>query len=357
MPPPQVPRFLPQVADTTAVPDTLAAADTLTLLDRLRQDSTFVDPAGNVRTFLQTLQSTLGDPAIWLGVLGTALRVVLVLALAYFFISLVDKGSRRWTKRFEELPAIHPRRQRAFTISHLISSTARYTAWPVALIMVLSEIGIEVGALLATAGIAGLAIGFGAQTLVKDVISGVFLLFDDSIHVGDVVRIDTDMGTVEHIGVRLIKVRKFDGELMMVPAGELRIFGNKSIGFARVVVEVRLSYEQDLDTIMPVMQRVAEEWAAGRKAILLEDRPQVQAITAFGESFVTTRVVVMVVPGEQWAAERELRILLKRAFDQLGVEIPLPRRTVYMREDKNPPPRVVVDPGPPPPEEGASGSD
>ena len=308
----QIYRMLPSqtAPDTTA--DTLAAADTLTLIERLRTDSTFriTDPAGGLRSFADRLEAAILDPAVWLGLLGLAVRMILVLGLAYFAVRLIDRATAGWTKRFADLPAIHPRRQRAYTISHLISSSVRYVAWPIALIMVLSEIGIEVGALLATAGIAGLAIGFGAQTLVKDVISGIFLLFDDSIHVGDLVRIGTDAGTVEYIGVRLIKVRKFDGELMMVPAGELRIFGNKSIGFARVIVEVRLSYEQDVETVLPVMQRVADEWAAGRREILLEEGPQVQALTAFGDSFVTARVVVMVVPGEQFAAERELRILL-----------------------------------------------
>lgn len=345
---PQTTRLLPRqiTPDTLQQADTLALDDTLTLIDRLRADSSLylTNPASEVRTMFRTLRENLLDPAIWFGLLGIAVRIVVVMLLAYFAIRIVDRVTRQWTQRFTELPAIHPRRQRAFTISHLISSTTRYVAWPIALIMILSEIGVDIGALIATAGIAGLAIGFGAQTLVKDVISGVFLLFDDSIHVGDVVRIGSDMGTVEHIGVRLIKVRKFDGELMMVPAGELRIFGNKSIGYARVIVEVRLPYEQDLETILPIMQRVANEWAETRRDILLEEAPQVQAITQFAESSVNTRIVVMVTPGEQWAAERELRILLKRAFDQLGIEIPFPRSTLYVRQGDERPPRSIVDP-------------
>lgn len=348
----QIPNLLrsrPQQAapDTLqgGAPDTLTAADTLSLSERLRADSTLVQLSPeSFRAFLNDLQADLLDTALWMGVVGALIRIILIILLAYIFIKISEKVTRRWTKRVEELPAIHPRRQRAFTISHLVHSTARYVAWPIAIIMVLSELNVDVGALIATAGIAGLAIGFGAQTLVKDVISGIFLLFDDSIHAGDLVRVGTDMGTVEDIGVRLIKVRKFDGELLMVPAGELRIFGNKSIGFVRVIVNVGLAYEQDIETVLPVMQRVAEAWAAEHKHILMEATPQIQAITDFAASSINARIVMMVTPGEQFEAERQLRVRLKREFDRLGIEIPFARQTVYLREEKEQPPRTIIDP-------------
>jgi small conductance mechanosensitive channel len=187
--------------------------------------------------------------------------------------------------------------------------------------------------------VAGLAIGFGAQTLVKDVISGVFLLFDDLIHVGDLVSIGSTVGTVESIGVRLIKVRKFDGELVMIPAGEIRTFGNKSMDWARVVVPVGLSYEQDIDDILPIMKQVAQAWADENEEILLEEEPQVQGLMDFGDSAVTARVVIQVKPGEQFAAERELRQRLKRTFDRQGVDIPFPQRTVHRIDEASGPVR------------------
>jgi small conductance mechanosensitive channel len=240
---------------------------------------------------------------------------------------------------------LDPRRQRVYTIGNLLTSAARYVIWPIAVIMILSELNINVGALVATAGIAGLAFGFGAQTLVKDVIAGIFLLFDDTIHVGDLVRIGNEAGTVEDIGVRLIRVRKFDGEVLMVPAGELRIFGNKSIEFARVIVPVGLSYEQDIDTILPVMERVASEWAASvDEDILLDEAPTVQGLMDFGDSSVTARIVAKVRPGEQFQAERDLRLRLKSAFDALGIEIPFPRRTVYTRTESDLPPASINGP-------------
>ena len=353
-----LPQFAPPVqTDTTA--DTLQAVDTLSLGEQLRADSTIfriTDPSA-VGGFLDRLGNSLLDVTLWIGVLGTMVHIVLIAVLAWFGIYLVDRVTDRWQHRFEALPTMHPRRQRAYTIGNLTSSTARYVIWPLALIMVLSEINVDVGALIATAGIAGLAIGFGAQTLVKDVISGVFLLFDDSIHVGDLVRIGEDAGTVEYIGIRLIKVRRLNGELLMVPAGELRIFGNRSIGFARALVIVGLSYEQDIETVLPVMERVANQWAEEHADLLLDEPPAVHSITDFAESSITARILVKVRPGEQFEAERALRLRLKREFDLLGIEIPFPRRTVYMRNESTLPPRSVFDPEAGTPSEPNEGSD
>ena len=148
------------------------------------------------------------------------------------------------------------------TLADLLGSVARYVVWTIAGVMVLSDVGFDVGPLLASAGVAGLAVGFGAQTLVKDVISGFFLLFDNTVGSGDLITFNGHTATVEYVGLRLIKARTFDGELMMIPAGELRVFGNKSLGFARVIVTVGLSYEQDAAEALRVLGEVAEEWAA-----------------------------------------------------------------------------------------------
>ncbi|WP_245850451.1 mechanosensitive ion channel family protein [Longimonas halophila] len=281
----------------------------------------------------------------WLPLAASAGRILVILVLAFLAIKAVDRLIDRWKRQVEDLPPLNPKRQRTYTLSSLISSTARYIVWPLAVIMVLSELNMDIGALLATAGIAGLAVGFGAQTLVRDVISGIFLLFDDTLHVGDSVRIGSDVGTVEEVNIRLIKVRKFDGELLMIPAGELRTFGNRSVTFSRIVVPVGLSYEQDIDSILPVMQRVADAWVAEQDPeILVDEEASVQAINDFADSTVTARIIMRVKPGEQFEAERQLRLRLKREFDRLGIEIPFPRRTIYTRtEDDLPPPTIADD--------------
>ena len=283
------------------------------------------------------------NPQVWLQSLSLralllgAVRIVVILGLAALILALVRRGTQQWIARVQDLPPTDPKRQRAVTLGNLLRSIAGYAVWAIAAIMVLSEVGLDIGALIATAGIAGLAIGFGAQTLVKDVIGGVFLLFDDILHVGDLVTINGHTGTIEEIGVRLIKLRKFDGELVMIPAGEVRIFGNKSVQWARAIVPVGLSYGQDVDDILPIMERVANEWVAEHEGIVLEESPQVQGLMDFGDSSVTARVVVRVKPGEQFAAERELRQRLKRAFDEKGVEIPFPQRTTHVIESDAPP--------------------
>ena len=276
----------------------------------------------------------------WEPLFTGALRILLILGIALVVIRLVRQATERWMNRFDDVEASDPRRQRAATLTNLLRSSAQYVVWPIVVIMVLSEVGLDVGALLATAGVAGLAIGFGAQTLVKDVIGGVFLLFDDIIRVGNLVNIGGTIGTVEEIGVRLIKVRKFDGELVMIPAGEIRTFGNKSMDWARVVVPVGLSYGQDVDAVLPIMEAVAQSWAEEHEEILLEDEPTVQGLMDFGDSSVTARVVVQVKPGEQFAAERELRMRMKRAFDERNVEIPFPQRSVHVLEEASGPPRT-----------------
>jgi small conductance mechanosensitive channel len=272
-------------------------------------------------------------------ILVSGLKVILIIAISGLVVKLVDRALHIWNKRFEGLALIAPRRQRALTISTLLSSTVRYVVGGIALITVLDVLHIDVAALIATAGIAGIAIGFGAQSLVKDMIGGILLLFDDTIHVGDMIRIGTDEGWVEDIGVRTIKIRRFNGELLMVPAGDLRTFGNRSVGFVRAIVPVGLSYGQDTDRIMTIMQRVAEEYAADHKDILRDEEPLVQGITNFGESSVDARIVVKMIPGEQWDAERELRRRLKQAFDREGISIPFPQRTLHVvreEEDRSP---------------------
>ena len=134
----------------------------------------------------------------------------------------------------------------------------------------------------------------------------------------------------------------------MIPAGELRTFGNKSVGFARVIVPIGVSYEQDLDEILEVLNEVAQEWAAipENKLVMLEEAPAIQAVTDLGDSSVTARIVVQVIPGEQFPAERALRALIKRRFDERGIEIPFPRRTIYLRQETELPARSIKNPAP-----------
>lgn len=264
----------------------------------------------------------------WIGV-----RVLVLIVGTFLLIRLIDKLAHSWMRQFDDLPQGTPRKQRATTVGALFSSMARYTLWPLVVLLILAEFGFNLGAILATAGIAGLALGFGAQTLVKDVIAGFFLLFDDTIHVGDVIKVNGQAGIIEDIGIRLIKMRRLDGELMMIPAGELRIFGNLSIGFARIATEIDVSYEQDINMLTEALTEVVTEWAESNEHVLLDEEPEVHSILKMTESTIRLRVVARVLPGEQWQAERSLLKLVKQRFDEKGIEFPFPRRTIYVRHE------------------------
>ena len=221
---PGLPRPPADTAAAEAAPDTARLAVT--------PDSIFQAVDSTIAA-VRTVRDTLLSEGFWLAVGWTALRVAAVVALALVVLALIKRLKRRWVRRAMEAPTLDKRRQRVLTVADLLGSVARYAVWTVAGFMTLEIVGLPIGPLLAGAGIAGLAIGFGAQTFVKDVISGFFLLFDDTLGNGDLIRIGDDAGVVEYVGLRLIKVRKFNGELLMVPAGELRTFGNQSVGFAR----------------------------------------------------------------------------------------------------------------------------
>jgi len=307
------------------------------------QDSvSSVQEVGKTASFLEYLDSVVP----WETVAIVFLKILAILVLAWVLIRVVDRTVRMWNGRFAELPTYDHGRQRAMTIGTLILSSTKYVVWALSIIMILDEVQIDVGALIATAGVAGIAIGFGAQSLVKDVIAGVLLLFDDSIHVGNIVKVGTEEGIVEDIGVRIIKVRRLSGELIMIPAGELRIFGNKSVDFMRAVVVVGLSYGQETEPIMEVMNQVLMDWAKDNPDILLDEEPMVHAITEFADSSVNARMVAKVLPGTQFDAERELRRRLKRAFDEKGIVIPFPQRTLHIESISNLGFQKPQEPGP-----------
>jgi hypothetical protein len=183
--------------------------------------------------------------AEWIDLAGRLLSVAVVLALALVVLGLVGRIRRRMVRRVDDLPSLDPGRQRALTVAALLQSTARYVVWGIATVMILGQLGMDIAPILAGAGVAGLAVGFGAQTLVKDVIAGVFLLFDNTLHVGDQITHAGHTGEVEYIGLRLVKIRTFDGELVMIPAGELRTFGNRSVGYSRAIVNVPIPAGED----------------------------------------------------------------------------------------------------------------
>lgn len=253
-----------------------------------------------------------------LALLESLLSIVVIVVAAVIAVRVLSLLVRR---------ALAPRGEhlldatRTRTLQPLLESLLRYIIYFVALIMVLREVGVDATALLASAGVIGLAVGFGAQSLIRDVISGFFILAEGLIQVGDVISVDDHTGLVERISIRTTQIREYSGQLWTIPNGQLQIFGNLNRDFMRAIVEVGLAYRGDLERAMAVMKQVADEWAAEQREIVLAP-PEVQGIQGFGDVRVSVRLAVKVKPLQQIAAERELRRRLKAAFDREGVGPP-----------------------------------
>jgi moderate conductance mechanosensitive channel len=237
-----------------------------------------------------------------------------------------DEGRRHYSLR---------RAQRADALGALANSILGVVVWTIAVFMVLGTFGITLGPLIAGAGILGVALGFGAQGLVRDFISGVFMLIEDQYGVGDIVDVGEAAGVVEGVTLRSTRIRDVEGTLWHVPNGEIRRVGNMSQQWARVLLDISVSYGTDVDHAIEIIQAVAvamfEEPAYQD---LFIDAPEVWGVQSLGADGVDIRLVIKVKPAEQWALGRELRRRIKAAFDAAEVEIPFPQRTVWLRTEE-----------------------
>ena len=243
--------------------------------------------------------------------LTAVLVTVAVLLVAYLVLARFIE--RRLSARAGE-PALSPRLLRLRTVSSLVTNVFRWLIGFVIVVVVLRELGVDVQAVVVSAGVLGLAIGFGAQSLVKDVITGIFLLFEGLISVGDLVEVDGHHGAVEAIGLRVTKLRAFDGSLHVVPNGQLAAFTNRSRGWARAVVEVTLPREVPVEPALAVLERVGEEWA--RESGLALEPPQTHGIVRWSGAEVVLRLTAKVESDKRLEAEYELRRRVKQAFDR-----------------------------------------
>jgi small conductance mechanosensitive channel len=281
-------------------------------------------------TVVSSLAQQLSRPELLLSALSRLGMILLIVLLASAGYGIAAKVIRTTLIPRPGAANYERKIQRSKTMVPLLRSVSRYLIYFVAGVAVLQQLGIDATAIVASAGVVGLAVGFGAQTLVKDLISGFFLLFEGLIAVGDVITVGEHTGEVEAIGIRVTQVRKLSGELRIIPNGEITSFGHLKRDFSRAVVNVGLAYEQDHEAGLGVLASAARAWAAQHGDLAL-DAPDVQGIVDFGASECTARVIVKVKAGEQWGAERSLRGAIKRAFDDAGVEMPFPRQVFYQR--------------------------
>jgi small conductance mechanosensitive channel len=220
--------------------------------------------------------------------------------------------------------------QRARTLSPLLKNIALYLLAFLVVVAGLRELGVDVRALLLSAGFAGLAVGLGAQSLIKDVITGFFILFEGLIGVGDVIEVGGHTGTVEAIGLRVTKLRMFNGAQRVIPNGELTQFANYNKGWARAVVDVTVDHGADVAKAVQVLEAVGAEWARETGQAL--ETPQTQSIMSLGEAGVGLRLHAKVDAARRLDAELELRRRIKAAFERESIAISTAQRVVYIRE-------------------------
>lgn len=269
--------------------------------------------------------------------MSSGIRAVLICLGMLFLLAVIRQALARVRRLLEGALPTPAQRQRAETLTQVLRDVARVFVVAVGTMMVLSEIGIDLKPLLAAAGLGGLAIGFGAQSLVKDVISGFFILLEDSIAVGDVVEIAGVSGLVEEVKLRSIRLRDVSGSVHVVPNGIVDRVKNMTKGFSFYVFDVGVAYREDVDRVMAVLVEIAEELRAD--PLYAEDvlEPlEMLGVDRFDDSAVIIRCRLKTVPSKQWRVGREMNRRIKKTFDAKGIEIPFPHRTLYWGEGQAP---------------------
>ncbi|MCD4669230.1 MAG: mechanosensitive ion channel family protein [Actinomycetia bacterium] len=264
--------------------------------------------------------------------------IVGVLVIIIIIVSIARRRLRRLLERkIPDDKILIRKRSLTFNsvISNLIVIIASITA---ALIIAEQLLDISVTPLLAGAGVAGMVIGFGAQNLIRDIINGIFILFEQWYQVGDVITVGDTTGTVERFNLRTTIIRDIEGTVHYIPNGEIKVLGNRTHLWARAVVEVGVHYDEDADRVVKVLEEIFDEIMMDKKykKVILE-RPSILGdggISDLGDSAVVFKLICKVRAGEQWTIARQLRRRVKEKFDKIGIEIPYPCTNIYMRNEK-----------------------
>ncbi len=223
--------------------------------------------------------------------------------------------------------------KRVRTMLNILRKSAYTILWSAALLVILSQLGINIGPILATAGVLGLAISFGAQSLVKDLINGLFIIIENQIRIGDVAVINGTGGLVETINLRTVTLRDLAGVVHIFPNGSINSISNMTYGWSAYVFDIGVAYKEDVDHVSKVMVTVLEDMRQDEKYknLILEEM-ELFGVDDFADSAVVIKARVKTKPNKQWEVAREYRRRLKKAFDEEGIEIPFPHRSIYFGE-------------------------
>jgi moderate conductance mechanosensitive channel len=231
-------------------------------------------------------------------------------------------------------PVAGRRKLRTETMGSLLKSIATGVIFSVMAIMIVDILGFNIAPLIASAGILGMAVGFGAQSLVSDFLSGVFMLLEDQYGVGDSIDVGDAVGEVEAVGLRVTRIRDIDGTVWHVRNGEITRVANMSQNWARTVLDIRVGYDEDLDRVRAILAAVAQQlWEEEKDNQDILEQPEVWGVQALDPEAVQIRLVLKTAPMQQWTVARELRERIKERFDSEGIKMPLPQRV--MRHDEH----------------------
>ena len=281
------------------------------------------------------LNNILQNISQWLTVHG--LKVVAIIIVTWIVLRILKAVIRRLIKsiigktyKTRDDAAIE---KRAATLESVFYSTAKMVIWVIAIMMIIPEFGINVGPVLAAVGVVGLAFGFGAQYLIRDLIAGLFIILEDQYRKEDSIKIGGIAGTVEEINLRKTVIRDVDGVVHHIPNGEIKIASNRTKLWAKINLEIGVSYDTDLDKVIKVLNRIGEEMAKDKdwKDNIIE-APQALGVNEFADSAIIIKISGKVKPGEQWSIPRELRKRIKEAFDKEKIEIPFPHRVIIQKK-------------------------
>lgn len=276
---------------------------------------------------------------VWLT--GPGVRILLVLGGAY----VVTRVAHLMIERLHlfvtpgEGPAaeVAEKRKRAETLRHTFSGLITTVIMAVAALIVLRELDVDITPIIAAAGIGGLAVGFGAQNLVRDIIAGFFLLLEDQVRVGDVADINGKVGVVEAIRLRTVVLRSLNGTVHVIPNGTITDLANMTKDYSYAVLDVGVAYKENVDNVMDVLQEIGREFAKEPAyASKLLGSLEMFGVNELGDSAVVIRIRIKTLPIEQWGVGRELRRRIKNTFDAKGIEIPFPHVTIYRGEASQP---------------------
>lgn len=277
---------------------------------------------------------TLVEKSItWLGTSG--LQILLILVGAWIVSRILRRLLGRFHKTIAGPNGEVDRVKRADTLTGILGTIVFILLLLAAGMMVLREIGVEIAPILAVAGLGGLAIGFGAQNLVRDVITGFFLLAEDQLRVGDIVDLSGKAGTVEALGLRTVRLRALDGTVHIIPNGSITVVSNMTKDYGYALMNIGVAYRENTDEVFEVIREVGADLKNDptHGPNILDDI-EVHGITSFADSAVIIRCRLKTRPGNQWGIGREFNRRIKLRFDELNIEIPFPHLTLYAGEDK-----------------------